>query len=578
MAVELALADQLLPCFGLRDFPNCSYDPSKPFSIYFSLGEAIGALAFTLTVQQLLKPIYRFRLTARHFSLARLYSIVFAGVAAIFFATFLPALPALHSTPWGYAITWELTGAALFASAYAAVVIAIIRPVRVRSKGIVDFAQLAASLLSSADEQDHIDFAVDLKASLPRLMKASQFLEFRGETSAFFDFTFRKEIERAAYAISFLHIVADPKLCETLVKRSPWLVVYMLRNVSERKLRSEGAAQFIRQIARQAILRDDGMMAREVGYHGFGTAPLLSETLFSDTFIIETFDPFDFQIDNRLITPELMTRFNSASERCYDALIENGIIYYSQACYRIKEFYRNAFMRAPEFQSQTQYDWHLPLTLHYGVEQAIKAATKLLESVSPDSYQRLYVDDPKAHRNDVLETLVEIVYEALAGIANKFEGFADPFWMTAIGVFSDAFPSFGDEPDGLNPFQQRLALKIMKKLGDNMNGFYPAISRVLFACVGPYHHNVVQPNATAFNILKDAMYFELQKLPNLATSKPEEIGNYFPRNVKLDPTSSILIHDRDSGVRMTDLLQFDLAPVSLVDVNIRSPQPRRTQG
>lgn len=52
-------------CFGLKAFQACDYDPAKPYAIYFGPGASVRALAFTLTVQQLLKPVYRFRLTVR---------------------------------------------------------------------------------------------------------------------------------------------------------------------------------------------------------------------------------------------------------------------------------------------------------------------------------------------------------------------------------------------------------------------------------------------------------------------------------------------------------------------------------
>ncbi len=89
-------------CLGLEMLGLCAYDPAKPFSIYFSLGEVIGALAFTLAVQQLLKPIYRFRLVARYLSLSRLYIAVFTAVFAVVFAAVAPNLPVLHGGPWGY--------------------------------------------------------------------------------------------------------------------------------------------------------------------------------------------------------------------------------------------------------------------------------------------------------------------------------------------------------------------------------------------------------------------------------------------------------------------------------------------
>src|SRR5207244_11751117 len=113
------------------------------------------------------------------------------------------------------------------------------------------------------------------------------------------------------------------------------------------------------------------------------------------------------------------------------------------------------------------HDYHLPLELHYGVEMATKMAQKLLAHLDSRQHDAFFVNDPKQHRYDVLETLVEIVYEALAAISNKFNGFDDPFWTTAIDDFHTAIPSIGDQPDGMSPFQQRLALKIIDKLDDN---------------------------------------------------------------------------------------------------------------
>lgn len=74
-------------CLGLEALGLCSYDPAKPFTIYFAPGAAVGALAFTLAVQQLLKPVYRFRLEARHLSISRIYICVFCGVAAVVVAS-----------------------------------------------------------------------------------------------------------------------------------------------------------------------------------------------------------------------------------------------------------------------------------------------------------------------------------------------------------------------------------------------------------------------------------------------------------------------------------------------------------
>ena len=326
-------------CLGFKALGLCEYDPAKPFAVYFAPGAAVGALAFTLAVQQLLKPVHRFRLSARYLTLPRIYVLVFGGVLAVVVASVLPNIATLHESPFGYAINWEILAVLLFAISYGAVVIAIVRPVRVRPAELPKFAQQAAKLLSSANEQDHIDFASDLHRSLPILIDQASFLDaLPPSTSAFYDFIHRNDLERAGYAASFLHIVADPNFCETLVKRLPWDVVFMLRAISAEGLYSKHATQLVRELAHQAILRDDSMMAREVGYHGFGTAPLLSDALFSDAFIIERYNPFDnfLATDRKAITPQLLERFNSATERCYTTLIDTGQIYHSQATFQIR--------------------------------------------------------------------------------------------------------------------------------------------------------------------------------------------------------------------------------------------------
>jgi hypothetical protein len=357
------------------------------------------------------------------------------------------------------------------------------------------------------------------------------------------------------------------------VKRAPWQVATLLREIGGNHLFAHAAEQFVRELARQAILRDDGMMAREVGYHGFGTAPLLSESLFSDAFMLERYNPLgSFYVGADVVTTAMLKRFNSAAERCYLTLIEEHHIHRVQAAFSIASFYRSVFMLAWKIQKQEDYDYHLTFEMQAAVGSALKLADKLLASVTQRSYDALFVTNLKQRRDDVLETLVEIVYEAIAAIANRFKGYDDPFWHRSIDVFLRAFPSIGQQPDGMTPFQQRLALKIIDTLEDNMKGYYPAICRVLLSCIGPYQHHAPQPNRTAFNILKDAIYTELQRFPQLAISKPDKFANYLPDNVTYDVKTSHLTHKFRGGAPViTDLSALSLGAISLIDPSISRP-------
>jgi hypothetical protein len=557
-------------CFGVSWLGLCQYNPASPTSIYFSLGEAVGALAFTLAVQQLLRPIYR--LAVRGLKLSRLYMLVFAGVAAALIAALLPGLPVLHGSPVGYPIVWEIVAALFFVAAYGAVGIAMVRPIRVRPSGIPQFARGIATLLSAADEADHIDLSQDVFESLPILIRAASFLEHRGETSAFFDFAYRNEITQSSFAISLLQIMADPHFCETLVRRAPWNLADAIKQIGAERLYASTAQQFIREVAHQAIIRDDSIMARETGYHGFGTAPLLSEALFSEWFIVLRYNPLEsfFSSLGYHVTAKLLKRFNGAAERCYLTLIQNGHIDHAQVAFSIESFYRSVFVRASEHQGDARRDIELTLEMTQVTTLAGKLALKLLASVDLHGYDALFVKDASQRRNDVLETLVEIVFEALSGVANRFKGVDDPFWIMSMGVMREVFNSIGTEPDGLTPFQQRLLLKLNDRLNHNMKGFYPAVCRVLLSTVGPYRHDAEQPNRTAFKLLKDMLYIQLKRFHHLAATKPEKISRYLPPNVSYQRKENSLTHTyRSGGTRITNLSTLVIPAFALTSGRVR---------
>jgi hypothetical protein len=553
-------------CLGITALGQCT----GTSGIYFDLGEAVAALGFILAVQQLLRPIYRFRLRVRNTTLPRIYLAVFVGVFLVAVASLIPSLKSNPDSPLGYPVLWELAATLAFVMAYGTVVLAVVKPVRVRPKSVELFAQTSAWLLSAAEERDHVDYLQDLSVSLPELILAASFGENRfGETSAFFDFTYRRELSRASYAWSLLRILSDPVFCATLVSRAPWLTASMISDIAQKRLYSRGAEQFIREIAKQAILRDDGMMEREIGYQGFGAAPLLSDSLFSLRFIVGRYDPLDsFRfMGGKTASAGIVRRFNSAAEKVLTSSIEKGDIWQSQSAYSIRDYSKSLFMQAQELRKQNDTD--IIFELNRTVELSLNMANKLQERATKQQLDGLYVFDTSKYRGDTLETLVAIVYDALAFASNHFEGSNDPFWFVCSEAFHQAFPSFGDVPDGMTPFQQRLAIRLIKKLHDNMNGYFPSLCRVMLTFLGPYVHDVEQPNRTAFRILKDAAYRELINLSDIPSDSPGKIEDYLPPNITYDVATKVLKFSRD---RTTDLSALVIQPVSLHPGSIR-PYP-----
>jgi hypothetical protein len=129
---------------------------------------------------------------------------------------------------------------------------------------------------------------------------------------------------------------------------------------------------------------------------------------------------------------------------------------------------------------------------------------------------------------------------------------------------------YGDIPIGLDPLQQRLAMMLIEKLSENMQGFYPSISRVLLTVIGPYERHR-DTRLTAFGILRDAVYNEFLKLKQLYTEKPDVFDGYFPTHVKYNPAVDTLTFTYRSG----DPVTTSLADLELGDINLLDPRYRR---
>ena len=61
--------------------------------------------------------------------------------------------------------------------------------------------------------------------------------------------------------------------------RCPWDTAAMLHRISNNELASRAVENFIREIARQAVISQSSMMGREIGRKGFRAAPVLSQVV-----------------------------------------------------------------------------------------------------------------------------------------------------------------------------------------------------------------------------------------------------------------------------------------------------------
>lgn len=189
--------------------------------VYFSVGEAIAILSITLAIPQYVRPVVLFRLRAQQIRLSWLYVAVFVGCLFTIIAVLAPRINWLPDVA-KHALVWELLAAFVFIGVFILFSSAFLRPPRVRSGRFRRYVVEAAAFLAHADDKDRAEFARDLLANIGAITRVSAFGGYREELSAFYLFIHRKKLEDAAYAASFLQLIAEQQFCSVLVSRTPW--------------------------------------------------------------------------------------------------------------------------------------------------------------------------------------------------------------------------------------------------------------------------------------------------------------------------------------------------------------------
>lgn len=548
----------------------CAYDPANPAFSYFGIGEAAAALAFTLAVPQFIKPIYRMRLVARRIRILYIFTLAFVGAGFVLIGALLPHLPIQRDFLLAYPVVWELLGGALFAVAYGLLAFGSVLPLRARPGRVRNFAQAVVHFLTLAQPADHVEFAEhELAANFVRLTKFANFVDRFEEPSAFFDFTHRSQVEDGEYAQSLLMITSDHRLCRTMVERTPWLAAHLIRLIDQEKIQCPAAERLIQEIALQAIVSNDSMLAREAGFGGFSTAPVLAEALFSSAFLAENYRPLHWLSIgfDEPITQPLVKRFNMAAKMLLNTSLNQRNFWQSSAHYDVADIYKRMFtsLRSTPVDG-IRIDVLIALTS--GANERAQQIRTTLESL-PSKYRRkLYKENDQHRRRDnIIEVYANMANDLLESIANDFQGIDDRFWSFAIGLWHDTFPFHQNETAGLDPFQQRLALHLKAKVTDNMQGWYPAITRLILAVQGPHGGPPIIERRSAYVILGDLFYDQLRTgLPKLAKDMPDKLSDYLPPSVTYDLASNTLTRTYIRGnQRQTDLNALQIGLVDLYD-------------
>ena len=515
----------------------------------FTIGDAIAGLGIFLLIPQYLKPIYIFRLRVLGVGMKVLYALPGIGFFAIIVGSLTPYMP--QSTPelLRGSLFWEITAAFLWALSYGVLGWVSIFPARPSPRSIGNYVRAGVNLLAGASEEDRVELASDILANVKRLIGIADGAITARNTGH----------DPAAFCQSFLRILADPVFCRTLVARLPWDAARILKAFSESQPKQQVGRAFVHQIARQTLIASESDDPKDSEWHGFTDAPPLLRAAFGDPFLNRNYLPWEgvAPSDFDTLDEELMERICAAAKLTIDEHVVSGFPAQSYNIARLQENFEVVSRRIAQMKKADADISRMSAALGHAVRHIVEATRKYCDAISSAEREALYADPELLHDSGSIDSVTELILSVLENTSQDFSGYDDKFWRMAREIWDAVLPRFGAQPAGMDPLQQRFALKLVEKTRESMEGWYSPLLRQTLALLGPYVTKGESKERTAFKICRDALYRELAAYPAFYERDAERAKSLLPNNVRYDAASGELVHRYSFGgedrTKLTDL-------------------------
>ena len=312
--------------------------------------------------------------------------------------------------------------------------------------------------------------------------------------SAFVLFSKRRQLRESEYASAFLRVLSDPAFCRVLVRDMPWNTVLILQEIARYPAGCQSVCEFVREIARQAVLMDDSMFAREIEYKGFRETSVISETLFGNHLLARFYTPLrglSFG-DTRDLEVGQVKRMSRALLLTVKSSLSAGVYWQQHGLGGASDLVSLVAQDISLRIRDDRADYRLIHALQNDLFQMVDVTRNYLGKLDDAVYVSLFFNPNDDIEKDMvrdftfLDEVAEVVVEYTFSFCNDFMGGEDPFWSTAISVNRHVFGQFMGNTPGFDPLQQRVALKMLRKVDENLEGWYPAISRLFLSTIGFY--------------------------------------------------------------------------------------------
>ena len=540
--------DDWIPCLGVKAFGLCRYDPLKPHAVYFSIGEAIGALAFLLAFTQLVTPGLTFRLRVHRGKAYGALALFAIAVTCVGIAALIPALLGYVIPVFGFPILWEtiaglcvVSGAGVLAHTY--------------YFGRATFSKATCKRFFYACH--HIVMSgsdVALRAlaeELPYSAQAIVSTAANGEPPAHnpqTDDPPRLPQSPYDYANALLALLSDKRFCRILVDSAPWTAVTFIQAIAGARGLTRPGSSFVEQLIQQAFLSDNSMLHREEDFVGLGHFKSFTREVFGNyDFVAGEYRPLQAwrHWDDQFITNECIAKYVRALKMALEAYFAHGDFHqFPSAIYAGFDHLVDAIT----FKIRDIGPAGAPYKASgvAGVATVERTLTELVRAVETNaarlpqypfdaaSYDRF--KDPS-----IYGIAAEAIFRYLEILATKF-GYDELIRDVAIELWMEVDPTpHGRASPVVIEIQRRLLVHITKKLNDNLDkGYYPMVVRVLIMLIDIWDSKEKDPATLGFATME--LHEQLRKKYAAAyAADQEKAGLMLPAGVTFESSSNELV-------------------------------------
>jgi hypothetical protein len=540
--------DDWIPCLGVKAFGLCRYDPLRPHAVYFSIGEAIGALAFLLAFTQFVTPGLKFRLRVHRWSAYVALALFVVAVVYVGIAALIPALLGYVVAVIGFPIFWEtlgglcvISGASVLGYTY------YFSRAAFSDANCKRFFYACHHLIMSGSEAALRALAEELPYSAKAIVSAAANGAPPHRAPGAKE---EPQLPQSPYdyANALLAVLSDKRFCRVLVDSAPWTALEFLRTIASTRGLTRPGSSLVEQLIQQSFLSDNSMLHREEDFVGLGHFKSFTREVFGNyEFVAGTYRPLQAwrQWDDQFITNEGIEKYVRALKTALEAYYAYGDFQqYPSAIYVGFDH----LVEVVTFRIQELGPAGAPYKASgvFGVATVERTLTELVRMVEENTAcLPRYAFDAASYDSfkdpSIYGIAADAIFKFLETLATKF-GDDERIRDLAIGLWMEVDPTPHERASpAIIEIQKRLLVHLTKKLNDNLDkGYYPMVVRVLIMLIGVWDSTKKDPATLGFATAE--LHEQLRKKYAAAyAADQEKAARMLPAGVTFESSTNELV-------------------------------------